>query len=90
MPRKMANMANEASTDVDSPQSLKLFIVAIFNRYLGLFQTGPFFAIFGNFFSTIFAVLTLFDCQYEKSDMKFGIFIEFAPIYMCHMLPFAL
>jgi hypothetical protein len=45
----MANVANEASTDVDSPQSLKIFIIATFNRYLSLLLTGQFFTIFGHF-----------------------------------------
>jgi hypothetical protein len=49
-PRKLANVANEASTDVDSALTLKMFIIAIFNQCFILFQTGPFFTIFGNFF----------------------------------------
>ena len=85
----MANVANEASTDVDSPQSLKMFIIATFNRYLSLLLIGRFLRFLAIFAETIFAVLTHFDCQYDKSDTKFGIFIEFSPIYMCHMMPFA-
>jgi hypothetical protein len=60
-PRKMSKVVKEASIDVDSALTLKMFIIAIFNWYFSLFQTGQFFTIFGNFLRFLQFLLFLMD-----------------------------
>jgi hypothetical protein len=48
----MAMVANEASTDEDIAQTLKMCIITIFNRFFTILQTGSLFAIFGDSLTT--------------------------------------
>jgi hypothetical protein len=50
-------MANEAYTNVDSPQSLKMFIIKICNRYLSLLQTCPFVTFLAKLYDSNFTVI---------------------------------
>jgi hypothetical protein len=49
-PRKMALVANAASSDVDSAQTLKMCSITIFNRFCTILQTGSLFCHFRRFF----------------------------------------
>jgi hypothetical protein len=49
----MALVANAASSDVDSAQTLKMCIIAIFNRFFTISQTGSLLAIFSDFLTIL-------------------------------------
>jgi hypothetical protein len=49
----MTMLANEASTNVDTAQTLQMCINTILNHFIIILQTGSLFAIFGDFLSTL-------------------------------------
>jgi hypothetical protein len=48
----MAMVANEASTDEDTAQTLQMCINTILNHFIIILQTGSLFAIFGDSLTT--------------------------------------